>query len=181
MPPAKLDAVEVSIKFPYLFELKGNWIADDTQRKAAWELYVELATRIATVELPPDDGLVREALSSLHALFPTTREILRRHGPALGRPVEGSALSIGQIAVSVLNQGVRPFLAKWHPALSGWEQTRKPEVAPVAHERAWPREKKLRKELRKLQRTLHQYAATLEAGLGLSRSLLERPPKREDA
>jgi hypothetical protein len=42
--------------------------------RSAWELYVEPATRIATVPLGPNEGL-REALSSLHSMFLVTREI----------------------------------------------------------------------------------------------------------
>ena len=75
-------------------------------RKAAWELYVEMLTRIVTQPLPSEDGDDQTALDSVYSLFPTTREILRRYGP--------QAVEFSKIAVPVLNQQVRPFTAKWH-------------------------------------------------------------------
>ena len=73
---------------------------------AAWELYVEMLTRIVTQPLPVDDGDERTALDSVYSLFPITREVLRRHGR--------SAINFSKVAVPVLNQVVRPFTAKWH-------------------------------------------------------------------
>lgn len=174
MDPKKLSGVDVKIAFPHIFELTGKWVPDDAQRRAAWDLYVELATRVATVEVPPEDGLVREALSSLHALFQATREILRKYGPGIAQPTKGSDLSVALIAVTVLNRGVRPFLSKWHPALAGWEQTRPADKGAVAHEREWPREGDIREELAALQGALRAYGAVLEQALGLDRSLMER-------
>jgi hypothetical protein len=43
-------------------------------------------TRIAVVSLGPDEGLLREALASLHSLFAITRDILRRYGPNIAEP-----------------------------------------------------------------------------------------------
>ena len=51
-------------------------------------MYIELATRISTQALKDDEGILREALSSLHDLFPITREILKRHGPTVARKKE---------------------------------------------------------------------------------------------
>jgi hypothetical protein len=179
MPKARPTAVDVKISLPYLFEMTGKWTADETQRLAAWALYVELATRVTTVPLRPEDGLLREAMSSLYSLFGSTRKILRRHGPSVGIPGPESSLSVGYIAVNVLNAGVRPFLAKWHPELARWEQGPHEGVGVAAHERAWEHAATVRKELADLQRSLNQYAKTLEAALGISRSLLEPPPRTD--
>src|SRR5690554_2120685 len=72
---------------------RAEWETSRAESKAAWELYVELTTRIATQPLPDDRGLFREALSSLYSLYPTTREILRRAGPDVG----GTFPSVGAI------------------------------------------------------------------------------------
>ena len=47
---------------------------------AAWELYVEMLTRIITQRLPSESGDEQSALDSVYTLFSTTREILCRHG-----------------------------------------------------------------------------------------------------
>jgi len=127
-------------------QLKGTWKPDDTQRRAAWELYVELVTRIAVVPLAGNEGLLREALSSLYALFAITREVLRRYGPQVAMPTRDSEYSLGQIAVAVLNDELRPLLARWHPALEEWEARRPPDSSRVAHEDAWEHARALRAE-----------------------------------
>jgi hypothetical protein len=108
--PAKLKKVAVSLPFGLG---SAEWEADPTQRRAAWALYVELVTRVAVQELADDAGLVREAMNSLYTLFGTTREILRAAGPDVGASRE----SVGGLSIAVLNQGLRPFLSKWHPIL----------------------------------------------------------------
>ena len=75
-------------------------------RDAAWELYIEMLTRIVTQSLPAESGDEKTALDSIHALFALTREILRRHGRG--------TIQFTKVAVPVLNQIVRPFTAKWH-------------------------------------------------------------------
>ena len=75
-------------------------------RMAAWELYVELLTRITTQALPHEDGDEATALTSIHSLFATTRDVIKRHGPA--------CITFSKIAVVVLNQVIRPFTARWH-------------------------------------------------------------------
>lgn len=69
-------------------------------------MYVELLTRIVTQPLPEDAGDEKTALVSVRALFPLTREILRRHGR--------QAIQFSKVIIPVLNQVVRPFMAKWH-------------------------------------------------------------------
>ncbi len=73
---------------------------------AAWELYIEMLTRIVTQPLPYNVGDDKTALDSVYSLFPITREILRKRGR--------STVKFSMIAIPVLNQVVRPFTAKWH-------------------------------------------------------------------
>jgi hypothetical protein len=83
------------------------------------------------VPLASNEGLLREALSSLYALFAITRDVLRRHGPQVAMPTRDSDYSLGQIATAVLNSELRPVLARWHPALEDWEAHRPPERSRV--------------------------------------------------
>ncbi|MBS0545703.1 MAG: hypothetical protein JSR40_18430 [Proteobacteria bacterium] len=78
----------------------------EADREAAWELYIELATRISTQPLPPGQGVEAAALESLHSLFATTREIMKRHGR--------DAQAFARIGIAVLNRIVRPMLTRWH-------------------------------------------------------------------
>lgn len=102
-----LSGLKINLGF-----LEGEFAPRDPDRAAAWELYVELLTRIATQQLPPGAGDEKTALDSVYALFPLTREILRRHGPGCGE--------FAKLAIPVLNQVLRPFTARWHRrALAG--------------------------------------------------------------
>lgn len=152
--PAILKQVTVSLPFGIG---SASWEADPTERNAAWELYVELVTRVAVQSLNPQDGLVREAMNSLYSLFGSTREILRKAGPKVG----ASRDSVGGIAIAVLNNGLRPFLSKWHPLLLDWEGQKADGVSPQIHEKAWSQEIIMRGELNSLHQDLEQYANAL--------------------
>jgi hypothetical protein len=86
--------------------LESEFSPQDPDREAAWELYIELLTRISTQHLLPEDGDEKSALDSIYAIFPLTREILRSHGAGCGE--------FAKLAIPVLNQIIRPFTAKWH-------------------------------------------------------------------
>ena len=53
---------------------------DQADKDAAWELYIEMLTRIVTQPLPSESGDEKTALDSVYALFAITREILHRRG-----------------------------------------------------------------------------------------------------
>ena len=96
-----LDTVRVNVGVA-----TANISFGDADRDAAWELYIEMLTRIVTQPLPRELGDEQIALDSVYALFGITREILRRQGR--------DTIQFTKVAVPVLNQVVRPFTAKWH-------------------------------------------------------------------
>jgi hypothetical protein len=115
--------------------------ANDKDKDAAWELYIELLTRITTQRLAPDHGDESTALESVYKLFGLTRDTLKRNG----RDCE----EFTKIAIVVLNQVVRPFTAKWHKlSLAG--------AFSEAEKRA-----SFRQELEALQTRLHRYSQML--------------------
>lgn len=160
--PAKLKKVSVSLPFG----IGGaEWEADVTERKAAWALYVELVTRITVESLQCDEGLLREALNSLYTMFAITRQILKEAGPDVGI----SHNSVGGIAIAVLNKGLRPFLAKWHPLLQAWEAQCPPTTSPKDHEKNWLQEPELRQELQILNEKLDEYVKALAEIVGVQK------------
>ena len=96
-----LSSLKINLGF-----LEGEFKPSDPDRAAAWELYIELLTRVTTQSLAPEDGDEKTALDSVYAIFPLTREILRRQGSGSGE--------FAKLAIPVLNQVIRPFTAKWH-------------------------------------------------------------------
>jgi hypothetical protein len=154
---------QLSVKFsvPFVGEVAGVWAPAEAERGAAWELYVELVTRVTVVELDPEEGLLREALTSFYTLFDTTRTILRRYGPAVAPRRSTGQLSFGELALTVLNGAVRPVTEKWHPRLSAYESQRPADVDPVEYERRWEHAADLRADLARTRQALGDLAEVL--------------------
>jgi hypothetical protein len=164
MSKKKVKATKLAVGLPFnlgSLELEP----DEAERQVAWELYVELTTRVAIEPLGSGEGLMRESLDSLHDIFDTTRTILKRAGPSIARNPE----SVGAIALEVLNRGVRPILAKWHPLLRAHEERRPEGYSAVQHEQDWERIADLRLELDRLQEEMQVYLEALAkiAGVGI--------------
>lgn len=168
MATAKFNSFKIKVDLGFL-GIEGNWEVDETQRNAAWEIYVELVTRISVAELKPDEGLLREALSSLYSIFGTTREVLKKYGPSIASPGNPEDTTLGHIAVAVLNKILRPVLAKWHPILSDHESSRQKEVSITEHERNWKESEKLRSEINKVREQLNEYVNVLAEVSGVSK------------
>jgi hypothetical protein len=99
----KWSMTSLKISTPFL---NMEWHPQDGDKNAAWELYIELLTRITTQPLPPEHGTEKAALDSVFSLFGLTRDIIKRHGRGCGE--------FTKLAIVVLNQIVRPFTARWH-------------------------------------------------------------------
>ncbi len=97
----EMNSLKINLKF-----LEMEWAPNTSDEAAAWELYIELLTRISTQHLTPEHGDEKTALDSLHKLFDLTRSILKAH--------TRDSQEFAKIAIPVLNQIVRPFTAKWH-------------------------------------------------------------------
>jgi hypothetical protein len=85
---------------------QAQFAPKDGDREAAWQLYIELLTRIATQPLPEESGDEKAALDSVYSIFGLTREIIRAGG--------ADCVEFTKIAIVVLNQIIRPFTAHWH-------------------------------------------------------------------
>jgi hypothetical protein len=147
--PLKLRSLSLNLPFG----LGGVEIdVSEAEAAAAWQLYVEFATRITGHPLAPGAGSVREGLDSLHTLFATTREVLRAAGPDVARSPD----ALGPLAIRILNEGVRPFLVEWH--------TRLRDAEPPAAQRA-----EFDAELAALRTGLASYTDALARIAGVAR------------
>ena len=126
----------------------------DAERRAAWQLYIEFATRVTAHQLEPGGGSAEEALDSLYSLFTVTRGVLREAGPEVGRNPD----ALGPLAIRVLNEGLRPFLVRWHTERLAMGQSEMPAERRRAFE----------SELEELRHGLVQYVDALAqiAGVG---------------
>ena len=97
------DMTKLNIKTPFL---DMEWAPQEKDKEAAWDMYIELLTRITTQRLAPDHGDEKTALESVYSLFGITRQVIRAHGR--------DCINFTKIAIVILNQIIRPFTAKWH-------------------------------------------------------------------
>lgn len=144
-----------------IFSIKKKWDPNPVEKEAAWELYIELVTRVTIVELP-ENGILREALTSLFSIFTTTRNILKKYGPKVASKASKGYISFGHISIIVLNEVLRPFLAKWHSELQHYEKSRSQDMSPREHERIWEKNKQLRAELNEVRGKIKEFAVLLE-------------------
>ena len=70
----KWDMTSLKIKTPFL---DMEWKPQNEDKAAAWELYIELLTRITTQPLEQEDGDEEIALKSVYSIFPLTREVIK--------------------------------------------------------------------------------------------------------
>lgn len=128
----------LKVKVPFL---EMEWNPQDEDKAAAWELYIELLTRITTQKLDNNHGDEKTALTSIFSIFSITRDVMKNNG--------SHCIEFTKIAIIVLNQIVRPFTAKWHGlSVSGaFEDPAKCE--------------EFRQELVELQRILRLYTKML--------------------
>jgi len=124
------------VKVPFM---EMEWNSSEPDKDVAWEMYVELVTRITTQNY--SEGIEIKALESVYNIFPLTREILKKYG----RDAEGFA----KLSILILNQIIQSFTAKWHK---------------ISEEQDFENEKiknEVRKELGELQKELKIYTRML--------------------
>lgn len=134
----KHEMRSLKIKPPFL---EAEWKPQDADKAAAWDLYVELLTRITTQPLPSEHGDEETALRSIYSIFPITRKVMKENGH--------HCMEFTKIAVVVLNQRIRPFTARWHRLSGNGAFSDKAQC------------KLFRKELQALQRELKIYTQML--------------------
>ena len=71
------DMTSLKITTPFL---EMEWSPQEADEDAAWELYIELLTRITSQPLAQEHGDETTALKSVYSIFPLSREIIRSHG-----------------------------------------------------------------------------------------------------
>lgn len=100
--------IEITSLYWYYYEMNFNAPTSVTKEstQAAWEFYVELTSRISTVEIKDSEGSDQAALDSLYALFGIWRELIKRHGK--------KSLYFFKFSNRFINNDLRSVTTKWH-------------------------------------------------------------------
>ncbi len=157
-----LGETEVSFDLKF-FKLSGKLFAYPPVQKIAWQLYIQLATRVSAIDLPDNEGILKEALDSLYETFKFIRTTLSEAGPELNETVPEGGFTLADLTIIILNKHLRIFLTRWHPQMEQWESKRPPGVSVYEHEQDWNKNKEMREDLKQLHLGLQSFVDTLYA------------------
>jgi hypothetical protein len=164
---------ELTVSIPNVTNLK--FAVTPSNEGVAWRLFVESATRVSSQPLEDGSGVIHEALDSLYRLFQDIRRILLEARPT-GHPP--GTQTVEHLAMTMLNQQMRPFISKWHAQLSSWEAAN-----PGRSEAEWPLNQQCRNELNAMRagmlvyvRGLGQLAGATDVDIMLGTTSIKAPP-----
>lgn len=129
-------------------KLGGDFTEDD--RQCAWELYTELATRVAVTGKPKDPDCTDftgevyvESLASLHTFFGEARKIMRQF-PVGSLNAKGVENHLGALVHRSMRDVLRPFLEAWQADYRfWWENISDKTLSPFERQAAYPRIKEM--------------------------------------
>ena len=132
----------------------------------AWKIYVQLATRKAALEIDENEDSIEDIYNSWYELFTTTREYLTEM-PAVELRGNANAQKIVNLAIDVLNKGLRPHLTKWQKKYKKWyNQTSNTheykDKDPQDIQRHFPEFDDLVKDMKSVNHGLMKYAEELK-------------------
>ncbi len=118
----------------------------DEDRQCAWELYAEIATRVAVSgkrgdkECTDFNGeLYVESLNSLYTFFGECRQIMKKF--PVGRIPDPSQRHLGCVIHRLLADVLRPFLEMWQVKFrTWWDSDEHTDLTPFERQKNFPDE-----------------------------------------
>ena len=119
---------------------------EESDRQCAWELYTELATRIAVTGKSKDPDctdfsgeVYAESLTSLHTFFSEARKIMRQF-PVGSINAKGIENHLGALIHRAMRDVLRPFLEAWQADYRfWWENTSDKTLPPFERQKTYPK------------------------------------------
>jgi hypothetical protein len=133
---------------------------NDTDRQIAYQIWVELSTRKIGLPLDLTHDVVSEVYDSWYRFFETTRELIKT--VPVSRVSDDSTSKIINLSIEVLNEGLRPHLARWQARFRSWlayeaKASAASYVDPQALQRAFPEYDALAEDLLRVNKMLIAY------------------------
>lgn len=154
---------DVNISLPSSIKLEFRAGEDD--RKLAWEIFVQIRTRIAGSEFKVGEDSFIDTNKSLHDLFNCIREKIEKLPlKTIRKDNDGNTV---EFYLSILNDGIRPFLTKWHVPVTHFHSLEENKgLSPIEIDRKFANHnptifediKILNAKMKKYSLTLHKIA-----------------------
>jgi hypothetical protein len=124
--------------------LKVSTEVTEEDKQCAWELYVELCTRLSMTGKQTDDEctnfegeVLAESLDSVHMFFSEARGIMRKF--PVGRLAMDSSQHLGLLINDFIVHVLRPFLEKWQSDYRHWWETEADKtLSPFERQKKYP-------------------------------------------
>jgi hypothetical protein len=140
---------KVNLGFDFGFVKLGADL-DDSDRQCAWELFTEIATRVAVTGKSKDSTcedfsgeIYAESLTSLYVFFGEARKIMRQFpiGAIATAKIENH---LGALIYRAIRDVLRPFLEKWQAEYRfWWENVSDKTLNPFERQKAYPKIKQM--------------------------------------
>jgi hypothetical protein len=162
MPSVTKGEISLDLAF---FKLGAE--LSDEDRQCAWELYSEIATRVAVVGKRADRDatnfsgeLYLESLDSPYNFFRECRGIMRKF--PVGRIKDPRQIHLGILINRILGRVLRPFLEKWNGDYRHWLNSKmKPEYNPYEVQESYPKKEAFLKAWSDVRKVMREAEAAL--------------------
>lgn len=104
--------IDINLSLPLINSIRGTWKVSDRERSAAWEVYIEIITRISPSRQDISRRNVASELDDLEELLNKMRDILKKYGPSVGKTDSVYDLSFAHLTLTIINVLLRPMLLK---------------------------------------------------------------------
>lgn len=138
---------------------------NDSDVQIAYKLWVEVSTRKIGLPIDLEHDVIAEIYDSWHQFFQVTRELIKEIPT---RKIRGSQSTekLVNVAVDVLNEGLRPHLTTWQARFRRWyerelQHDRSAELAPQDLQKTFPKYEELTADLLSVNQRLIQYRGIL--------------------
>jgi len=156
----EIDEAELGIGSAKV-KIKPNY--EDLQ--IAYKLLVELSTRKIGLPIDIEHDVIVEVYDSWYEFFKVTRELIKDIPASKIRRSE-STRNLINIAIEVLNIGIRPHLTKWQARFRRWYENESnvegsSELSPQQIQKKFPDYKSLVEDMQSVNRNLIKYKGAL--------------------
>ena len=131
---------------------------DHTDLQIAYKLWIELSTRKIGLEIDLENDVIVEIYDSWYVFFAVARELTKEI--PVTKLKRDHTRAIVELAIKVLNAGVRPHLTRWQARFRRWydhEAKNKPELSLQEIQQNYPHYDELVADMMKVNRQLISY------------------------
>jgi len=136
-------------------------LSSEDDRKIAWEIFTEINTRIAVVDFNEDYDSFYHVHKSLYTMFQLVRDKIKEI------PVDTIKDDNNQIIdfyLRILNDGIRPYLSKWHIPISQWvknNEKENPKLSILEIEKNYPQRTEILSDIKLMNLRMSHFSDVL--------------------